>query len=678
MRRTIITIVCCTLIAGSALAARAQVTPVPQEEALSWVRYVVPLPKSIEITGRVTVPSGEVAIVSPGDCDPVIEQACKELRETIRLPEGAKVQKKPAFTLMLQLGGPEAEALRPLKNSDQAYAILPGANDKGLRLVALTPRGLYYAAKTLQQLIKARAGTGTVEIPLLHVRDWPDMEDRGLWGSDSSRHLRWLADRKMNYVEQISIVGVDEQGRPFVGIKDPHRPLIEQGPLYGIKFVPVVLHLEQVGGKGVFKAHPNLKGQSPHPGAICYSQPEFVDILADWIAGFGSMPTVDEVDVWMTENLQQQGGCQCPECKKTDRGVLETRVILAAWKKAKEKIGDVGLRILTSEETENSNELVFKELPPEVKVWYYHSLLTYTTGDTPVLWRDYLADFARRGRWLGVCPNLDATVHWTSPFTGADFVRYRMNEFVDKGLSGLIGYATPRVYYSVFNVEAAAEWSWNAKGRTPHEFALSWAVREGLKDPEKFAQWADMIGPVEWDVYGSHWPSGEQRTTPGPVAELLRNGELPELGYVLWEAYRKPFGDIRSEKQLDDDVAAAGRGVELAKQMAIPEFVHESLVAQGYINSLKALWELKHLVGPDGVAKENREAAERYFKMYVNGLKQAADELPKWEACIKRETDLGQHTQAPVQFMHDMIEQMKDVAGDFGFELNGNVKTSSG
>jgi len=658
------------LVIGSALAADTGHSAISPLQAKAWILHAVPLPKSIEISSKVAVPRCEVAIVAPGKSDPVIEQACRELWDAIRIPETGKGPEKSSFAVNLQLGGAEAESLRALKNSDQAYSISPEANDAGLRLVALTPRGLYYAAKTLQQLMNARATPDAVEMPIMRVTDWPDMEDRGLWGSDSYLQLKWLADRKMNYIEQISIVGVDEEGRAYAGIKDPHRPLLEEGPLYGIEFVPVVVHLEQVGSRGVFQAYPNLKGQSTHEGVICYSQPQFVDVLADWIAAFGSLPHVEDVDVWMTENLSQQGGCKCPECRKTDRGVLEARVIVAAWKKAREKVRGVGLRILTSEETEYSNRLIFHELPPEVKVWYYHSLLTYTTGETPVMWRKYLEDFARSGRWLGVCPNLDAAVHWTSPFTGADFVHYRMNEFVDKQLSGLIGYATPRVHYSRFNVEAAAEWSWNAKGRSPYEFALSWAVREGIGNPVKFAEWADTVGPIEWDVYGSHWPAGEQRNVPGPAAKRLREGTLPELGYVLWDAYRHPFGDVKSVEQLNGDVAAAERAVALAKEMGIPEFIHESLIAQGYINSLKALWELKNLVKPDGVAQEDREAARRYFEMYVDSLQQVTNELPKWEKCVPGFDPDLLFTKEPAGVMNGMIEQMEKVAIDLGFNVS--------
>lgn len=662
----------CILVGGSA-AAGIRATPVSGEEAAQWIRYTVPLPKQISITSKVILPRDDVALRCD-DKGPLSIQACRELRDVVcpsRLWQDSNLPKKPlqktTFCIALQTSGAEAEKLRALKNSDQAYCISPGENGKGLKLTALTPRGLYYASKTLQQLVRAKSTETTAVIPIVRVTDWPDLADRGFWGTDTFAHVRWLSDRKLNYVEQISAVGFDEQGKPFARVKPEHGLVVEEGPKHGIEFVPVILHLEQLGPR-ILAHYPNLKAQGGGQGAVCYSQPQVADILAEWMIQFGRTPGIREVDVWMSENLKQKGGCTCPECAKTDRSVLEARTILRAWEKARNAVPNLGLHILTSEETEKSNPAILKELPPDVKVWYYHSLLTYSNGKTPML-HQYLTDYARSGRYVGVVPNLDSTVHWASPFTGAGFVHYRMNEFVDKGLSGVMGYVTPRLYCFFFNAEAAAEWSWNAKGRTPHEFALSWAVRQRYRDPARFAEWADTIGPVEWDCFGSHWPSGEQRKQPASVATLLRQGKLPHLGGVLWGLYRVPFGDVKTAEQLDADVAAAGKALRLAKALNDPSIINESLIAQGYISSMKALYELGRIVTPQGIAPQDMAAARKYFRTYADSLNQVIRELPKWETSITRTDDPGAFPDKPIKTMQEMVSEMRSVATDLGIDM---------
>jgi len=642
---------------------------VPQDEALAWTHYLVPLPKQVAITAKLTVPANEVAVKVSGADDPLARQAVKELHDALGRSEDAPSPTQPMFTITLQMGGPDAEKLKDLKNADQAYSILPEADARQLRLVALRRRGLYYAGKTVQQLIKAKVHAGQVEMPLLRVTDWPDLQDRGLWGGDSSNHLRWMSDRKMNYDEQISHTGVDKDKRCYVSYPPYKQRMIDEGPTYGINPVPVVLHLEQLKNSGVFDAYPQLQGKDARKGAICYSNPLFVDILSQWLLLWRAKPGVKEIDVWLAENLQGQKGCQCDECKKEDRNILEVRAVIAAWNKAKLKQPDLGLRVLTSEETEKSNPRILKELPPDVKLWYYHSLFTYNTSHKPMI-RPYLLDAIKEGRWVGVCPNISALVGFWTPMSSADFVHARMNEFVDKKLFGLLGYAVPRLYYTFFNTEAAAEWSWNAKGRSPHEFAFSYAVRQGYKNPKLFADWSDALGPVSWDVYGSEWPSGELRGVPKNVAERLRTGTLRELGYVLWDVYASPWGDIKSLQQLDNDVAQADRALEIARQLEVTELIQESLVIQGYIRSLKALWELRAIVKPEGVAPKDRDAARRYFKMYVDSLEQSANALPAWEAALPlRKTDDRPLTGKPVGVINKAAEQMAQFATDLGFDL---------
>ena len=648
----------------------AQQEPTRSRTDPNWTHYLVPLPKQITIIDAIEVPKTSVEVIALNEDLPLSKQAAKELKESLGQIPDATIS-KDEFTITLEHGGAEAKPLYELPNADQSYRIIPNEKKPGVRLIALTSRGLYYAAKTMQQLIRVKQTESQVQMPILEVTDWPDIKDRGLWGTDAYYHIQWLSDRKMNYMEQTSSGKIDKDKLTSIGLREDNRKrkMIEEGPTYGINPVPAIPHMERAKSWGLFEAYPELEGKGDcHEGVICYSNPVFIDVLADWLAEYGEMPEVSEVDVWLSENLQGKKGCQCPKCAGQNRDLLEARAVVAAWEKARERVPCLGLRILTSEETAASNDLIFKQLPPNVKVWYYHSLISYYVGHFEIIPRE-VAEAAARGQEMGTC--FLVSTHWRlfHPFTSAPFMQYRMKEIVDKKLKGWLGYPTPRVHYNAFNVEAGAEWSWNANGRSPKEFALSWAFRRGLDNPELFAEWSETIGPVSWDIYGSEWPCGERRNSIDRVAKQLREGTLPELGAVRGIA-RFPWGDIRSVEHLDKDAQQAQRALEIAREMGTKEFIEESLVIEGYAKSLQALWNLKQLVTTSGLAEKNRQAAQRYFRAYTNGLKQVGTALPEWEtAILKMPYDRGGLVNGSIEIIDRAIDEMSELAKELGCEI---------
>jgi hypothetical protein len=645
------------LLAGAAACAEEAVS---KDAAKQWLQQLTPLPREVNLPAKVTLKPREIAVAGNTNASKVIEQAVIEL--TAMLGPATSPREQTAFTITFQLGGAEADPLKGLKNSAQAYRIAPEGDGRGLRLVALSDRGLYYAGKTLQQLIRARRTAEAVEVPLTTVRDWPEMETRGLWGGDSFDCLPWMADRKLNYQENISRLTVDQATkRGHANVKGYSEQLLTLGPRMGIEHAPVVVHLEQLQGTGLFAAYPELRGQGGKEGVICYSQPAFVGVLADWITELGSLPTVERVDVWFTENLAGKGGCQCDQCRKQNWALAEARTVLAAWREAQKRRPGLGLRVLTSEATYADNAEIFAEVPREVGIWYYHSLLTYTARKKPMIDGPVLKA-AQAGRWMGVCPSLVAHVGVTEPFTSAEFIHYRMSEFTGKGVRGMIGYATPRTLMSRFNVEAAAEWLWNPAGRTPREFAQSWALREKLRDPEKFVEWTELLGPVEWAIYGSDWPAAEKRTAQESVAKLLAKAKLPELGTFKWDKFGSPWGEFKRPEELKASAAAAERGVKLAGELGLPEFVEESAVVQGYADSLAALWELKGLVTTQGIAGEKRAVANEQFNKYQRALAQSRAALLAWEKVVSHPASRRGHVQRTMGILQNMSAEMTQTA----------------
>lgn len=674
MHRIVVLLACAAVVSSACAAAQAAPLAVTQEEAKSWIRYLVPLPKSVEISSKVVLDGPYVAVIGPANGDKVSGQAVKELVEAVGCKYGSEPAPGAQFTIEMVLGGPEAEKLKSLKNSEQAYSVVP-VGDNGLRLAALTSRGLYYASKTVQQLVKARAFGGRLELPLLSVTDWPDLEERGLWGGDSAMNIEWLADRKMNVTENISARNVTRDGKGSSGPKDYWLNAPTEGPIRAFNVVPAVLHLEQIAGpykddKGeytLFDVYPMIKGRDKQGNAaICYSRPEFANVLADWIVDLKSLPNVTEVSVWLAENLGGRGGCTCEKCSKQDRNLLELRLVLKAWEMAQQRVGKFGLRVLTSEETRPSEKAMFAELPLDVKLLYYDSLFTYTTGKEPMI-NPNVEGFIKRGGWVAPVPNLSAYVRLVNPFTSPYFSHYRLNEFVDKGCKGLLGYACMGLRNSRFLVEGAAEWAWNAKGRTPEEFAISWAVRNKIRKPEMFLDWVKLNAPVAWDVYGSDFPAkNPSQAGRGGVAALLRTDRLPPLGWVRG-ANRAPWGQIKTVEQLDANVASAAKAVALAKEMAVPEFYYESLVVDGYIRAMKAAYDLGKVMSKGKVMPGRNAEAAKQMKAYIDALGQSAYALPRWLQAISG-GDLPEEV-GSVESVNNMIDAMKKLAADLKLDL---------
>lgn len=569
------------LTASAALAA---------DGAQLWLRQLLPLPHEIALGETITVPVDAVKITLRSDAGDVAATGAKLLSDALGLASDA-APASPALEIVLgrctplgRLGDskvPGADRLRGLKNSDQAYVIAP-LNDKVLALTGLTEKGVFYAAVTLSQLLAKGKQGDRLTLPLVRVVDWPDLGERGEWGGSAGRDVEWLASQKMNVVEQHSTLTVNAAGR---GEAQCDPKLIEQGRLHALKIVPIITHLDQLGGTGLFAKYPETKGQGP--GALvsgysvvapCLSQPKTAEVIADWMVALAQQEGVSSICLWLSENDVR---CGCEQCQAAGQFVLETRAAVRAWRLARERNPKIKLRLLLTQGSYKSNDKVLAEVPPEVEVSYYDGGRTYDSSRDPMIY-PLLADYAKQGRWLGCYPQLTASWRIVCPWSGPQFIKYRLTEFVDKGLSNITGYATPDNKLYDFNVSAAAEWGWNVRGRDEHEFAAAWATRRGLKDPDKVADWAVMLGPVGWDVYGSAVPYGQFF---GPAAGLIRNRQAPVLGKGMFRYF--PTTD-----HLAADVAICHRALKLAESLQAPALVAETKVIQGYVAMIDRFYTL--------------------------------------------------------------------------------------
>jgi len=166
-------------------------------------------------------------------------------------------------------------------------------------------------------------------------------------------------------------------------------------------------------------------------------------------------------------------------------------------------------------------------------------------------------------------------------------MRARMTEFADKGLGAVIGYAVPNPGVHDFNVAAAAEWSWNPRGRSARDFTMAWSTRRGSADPPAVADWADLLGPVSWDVYGSKFPLFFVWDDP---AQFIGTDARPELGKYVFRYFPIP-------ERFDQDLAACARALDIARGLGEPELLWETLIVEGYVRMLRELYLISDGIG---------------------------------------------------------------------------------
>jgi hypothetical protein len=591
----------CVLSVG---AADLRPQPVPAEEAALWSRWAIPLPKQMTFSGKLVLGPADVGVRVRRDGTDLERSAAEQLNALFAQRTGSPAGGH-AFRIVLGVcdGAGEVNgvhvihpaALRALPNSEQAYAIKP-VGDNALYLTALDARGVFYAARTLCQLLERNLSAEQVTVPLVEVLDWPDLEERGEWGGSCMRDIEWLASYKMNLIEPDAQLRVNADG---TGVATTATDRLHAARLHALNYVPHITHMEHLTGVGLYAAYPELRGIGEKANyqtlyAPCASKPQFAKVLADFMDDLASIEGITDICAWLSETHVQ---CGCDDCLAAGQYALEARSLVNAWRMAREKHPDIRLRILLTQGSYETNDKVLAEIPPEVGVTYYDGGRTYDSSKEPMIF-PLLEQFAGKGGWLGCYPQLTASWRIVCPWTGPQFIHARMNEFVDKKLSCLCGYATPDNRPYAFNIIAAAEWSWNAKGRSPREFAAAWATREGFADPDAVAEWAMRMGDVGWNLYGSRVPYS---AFFGSAAASVKQRRVPTLGSGMYRYYT-------SLEQLDADLSTCRWAEAQAEALGSPLLKSEARAVGGMLGMLRAIHDLgatlQTIEGPDEAARQ--------------------------------------------------------------------------
>jgi len=655
------------------------IVPLDYKSAKIWFRWVTPLPKIIKYQGKLKIPATGIKLQLRPEATDIEISAKNELAELIA-GNSVAAKNNDSFEILIgicdeqgkinNITVPGADKLSGLKNNDQAYVISPLAKN-GLAVVGLTGKGVYFGVKTLQQLIKPETKQNEIGVPIVFIMDWPDLSERGQWGAWDHdpdlmmEYINFMAERKMNLMETgmrgMKSFSFDENGRGKINLDFDSR---RKARLRGIKTVFMTEHLDKLGGKSdIYKRYPKAEGKGAKAHLTtpagwylvtpCASSLEFVKVLSEWLESCASQGVFD-ANLWLTEINRR---CECDQCKNHSQYVLEAKAFAKAWEIAHVKYPELRIRILLTQGSYEVNDQILSAITqPEIGITYYsgNSPGTYSLVQEPIIY-PLMEDYAREGHWLGVYPVLSASWKNILPWSGAQYIKYRMTEFVNKGISSMAGYVAEdnnNRFYD-FNLTAAAEWSWNAYGRDEREFAASWGTQRGISNPEIFADWAVLMGTVGWNVYGSRVPHG---AFYGPAAAMITKREQPVFGKGM-------FRYFQSIDDLERNIYTCQQALELAGSLEEKTVTAETLTLQGYLKMIKAIYNIADILAGDKDLNDNQiKSLQTLFNELKEAKIQTTDALTEWYKTIDSDYEIYKGNDAIVptnQVLSEIASSLK-------------------
>lgn len=551
MKTKLVLMVLSGVMAGACYGAANDVDAKTEKQ---WLNYTLPLPHEIAIKRANTVAPSDISIKLAESAGDIGKNAVAQLKQYLKERTGAEpVGSK--FEIIIgvldrdgKVGGikvDNAAKLKSLPNNDQAYLIQPVGDDK-LLLAALKPKGIYYAVQTLRQLLGRQIGKDAVSVPLATIIDWPDMNERGVWncGYATPGFIPWMASMKLNFTHCWPGL-ILKKDQPAECTKLP-MALIKQARDCAFLLQPHLTHYDYFFRYDSDNLYPEMIGKGDGARNPCYSwggdfakcrcpclaTPVFKRLVTEWIESAAAQGAV-EVSLWLSERYPCQ--CECAACLKDGRKQFqkETQASVDAIMAARKKYPDLQGRIFFTlgggdKATQDTAECLAL-LPPEIKA-------------EAVYGRNAALDkYAADGHWLATYegPRIGPG-YWTLRYE-ADSIKERAREYYDAKYSAF--YSLSRITapmevsgnwekgFGNYQYGALAEWTWNVKGRNLRQFAEAWATINNYSQPEQFAAWIEIMGPMESFV--RNWTYSNIALWLKAADELKNKGATPQWVALL-------------------------------------------------------------------------------------------------------------------------------------------------
>jgi carbohydrate binding protein with CBM6 domain/glycosyl hydrolase family 20 len=602
-----------TVALSTTSAIFAKELKIDSKQQQNIVRHLFPLPQKVELKGKAFAFGPHEFVL---ELDSKLSNRSKEFiqqfqqtwtkRYKTKLAVGSAGEKvtiyigttknfKP-FKLAEKQQVLDLKKLEKVKNAEQGYAIsCTATGDKlNIYIAANKAPGIYNALTTFEQLLAIDSTQQKIIMPQIKILDWPDIKSRGEWGSKLYRtpeRLVKYSKMKLNSYWDPYLYGNFKNGKISYGSKEE---LIEQGKSLNIHIVPILTHLDCMMQPNymVYENFPELIGTQgkekfKNRAPWCFSNPKSQVVLDGIVEGIARGVGTDHLWLWPSEHGY---ACSCPKCKgdKRMQNIREFKHIIHAYKKAKAIRPSLQMTLITTQGTRKYNVELLKYLPKDVGLDIYDGKLTYQTmTDVPILdsFEPLMKKMRAEGRSIGVVPIFAAShlpANMFFPFNSPLLSKVRMQEFKARGIERVIGFLPPNIFVQEICGQSMAEFAWNVDGRTPKEFLISLAVRQGIKKTELFAEIIQLLEPSEL-MLSKSIRADKLRYPVSRMVNILMGNEPKWKGY---HSIRRGFKK-NGKSQLPAALAACNKAYKLAKQHGNKELITGTLLIKQWINIIE-------------------------------------------------------------------------------------------
>jgi len=582
--------------------------PLDAGETLRVKRSLHPLPHELSMSGRsYAIPAGDCALQSSPGASPKEKQIIDAFKEkwqaeyNVPLKENdgrltiiaGVVKNSPLLQKASENGVFDAKYLAERPSPEQAYAIATVADNGKLTVyvAANDNTGLYYGLLTFKQLLNGLSKNQDLTLPHCRIVDWPDIPERGVMaGTRKGGQLQLMSEMKLNVNHDWIWMGVSSNRVISYG-KGYHDRFLT-GEKYNIKTIPHLVHIDYLfsEGKGMDKfpelAAAGKTGEriygSESGRTFCYGNPKAQDVMDQIFEAIAKADLGDRLVVQMGESPTC---CYCDICKGDMRKhfINEIKHIMHAYQKAKAINPALKMDIVLTQGTWPHHYAILDFIPKDVGVILYSGSgagETYKTTFGEYILTPQAEEIVSRGYKTGVFAVYGPALLWGDiifPTYMSQFTKLRMSEIKDRGLYYGLGWMTS-CFNQELNIEAFAEFSWNAGGRMDEEFIAAWAQRKNMAEPDKVAR---VIKTLEYPIWAM--ASGMRtRTMTRSVERIvsLLNGGQPYWGpyFEILNGFEYHNNEelVRVNKQCDEAVA-------LSKELKNGELIASSLLVKQWV-----------------------------------------------------------------------------------------------